>query len=44
MNGMMKTMSAAYGGRSSISRQFDLEPAPGHEIDDARDDGLEMIP
>ena len=25
-------------------RQFLLELAPGNEIDDARDDGLEMIP
>ena len=42
---MMKTNSAAHGGRLSISaRQPDLEPAPGNEIDDARDERLEMIP
>ena len=45
MIGMMKTNSTAQGGRTSISRaSLDFERAPGNEIDDARDDGLEMIP
>ena len=41
----MKTASAAQGGKvfdDTLEPEFD--PAPGKEIDGARDDGLEMIP